>query len=108
MHNYGANELLANWSARVLTPFMLCSTDSERAGDLGISRHSVIDNKTGRQATRRQWKRRDADHYTERHSVVSRGSIYFFLGVPFAISILPGCTAAVVWPTGQWNCQENF
>ena len=79
MHNYGANELLANWSARVLTPFMLCSTDSERAS-WGISRHSVIDNKTGAADRRRDGSGRGGTQTT------TPSGIRLFLEVLFTSS----------------------
>ena len=41
--------------------------------------------------------------------VVSRGSVYSHLEVPFVISILPGCTTSIAVPIGLRlrNCQEN-
>ena len=36
------------------------------------------------------------------------GFVYIFWKFLLQFSSIPGCTAAVVWPTSQRNCQENL
>ena len=36
------------------------------------------------------------------------GFVYTFWMFLLQFSSIPGCTAAIVLPTSQWNCQENL